>query len=73
MSSRRSAAHRQTIRRRRAVALADVGADPADEHETAAPPETSALPVPTNEEASEPEKPSEGAEVVVRLDRFRKK
>jgi hypothetical protein len=30
------------------------------------------LPVPTNEEASEPEKPSEGAEVV-RLDRFRKK
>jgi uncharacterized protein len=47
-------------------------ATPADEHETAAPPETSALPVPTNEEASEPEKPSEGAEVV-RLDRFRKK
>jgi uncharacterized protein len=47
-------------------------AAPADEHETAAPPETSALPVPTNEEASEPEKPSEGAEVV-RLDRFRKK
>jgi len=30
------------------------------------------LPVPTNEETKEPEKPSEGAEVV-RLDRFRKK
>jgi uncharacterized protein len=47
-------------------------ATPADEHETAAAPATSALPVPTNEEAAEPEKPSEGAEVV-RLDRFRKK
>jgi hypothetical protein len=47
-------------------------AAPADENETAAPPATSALPVPTNEEAGEPEKPSEGAEVV-RLDRFRKK
>ena len=47
-------------------------ATPADENETAAAPATSALPVPTNEEASEPEKPSEGAEVV-RLDRFRKK
>jgi hypothetical protein len=44
----------------------------ADENETAASPATSALPVPTNEEASAPEKPSEGAEVV-RLDRFRKK
>jgi hypothetical protein len=44
----------------------------ADETETAALPATSALPVPTNEETTEPEKPSEGAEVV-RLDRFRKK
>jgi hypothetical protein len=44
----------------------------ADENETAALPATSALPVPTNEETTEPEKPSEGAEVV-RLDRFRKK
>ena len=47
-------------------------AAPADENETAASPPTSALPVPTNEEVTEPEKPSEGAEVV-RLDRFRKK
>jgi hypothetical protein len=47
-------------------------AAPADENETAPSPATSALPVPTNEEAGEPEKPSEGAEVV-RLDRFRKK
>jgi hypothetical protein len=44
----------------------------ADERETAAVPATSALPLPTNEEAADPEKPSEGAEVV-RLDRFRKK
>jgi hypothetical protein len=47
-------------------------ATPADETETAASPATAALPVPTNEEVTEPEKPSEGAEVV-RLDRFRKK
>jgi uncharacterized protein len=45
---------------------------PADENETEASPATSVLPVPTNEETAEPEKPSEGAEVV-RLDRFRKK
>src|SRR5271156_6792525 len=45
---------------------------PADETETTASPATSVLPVPTNEETAEPEKPSEGAEVV-RLDRFRKK
>jgi hypothetical protein len=47
-------------------------ATPADENETAALQATSALPVATNEEVTEPEKPSEGAEVV-RLDRFRKK
>jgi uncharacterized protein len=47
-------------------------ATPADETETAASPATAALPVPTNEEVTEPEKPSEGVEVV-RLDRFRKK
>ena len=47
-------------------------ATPADENETAAAPATPALPVPTNEEAVQPEKPTEGAEVV-RLDRFRKK
>jgi len=45
---------------------------PADENETEASPATSVMPVPTNEETAEPEKPSEGAEVV-RLDRFRKK
>jgi hypothetical protein len=47
-------------------------ATPADENETAALQAASALPVATNEEVTEPEKPSEGAEVV-RLDRFRKK
>jgi len=47
-------------------------ATPADENETAGLPPTTALPVATNEEVTEPEKPSEGAEVV-RLDRFRKK
>ena len=48
---------------------ADVDAD----EDTAAPPAaTSALPAPATETKDEPEKPSEGAEVV-RLDRFRKK
>ena len=48
------------------------GAAPAGENDAAALPATSALPVPTDEEPDEPEKPTEGAEVV-RLDRFRKK
>ena len=48
------------------------GPAPAGENDAAALPATSALPAPTNEEADEPEKPTEGAEVV-RLDRFRKK
>ncbi len=48
------------------------GPAPAGENDAAASLATSALPVPTNEEPDEPEKPTEGAEVV-RLDRFRKK
>lgn len=48
------------------------GPAPAGENDTAASPATSALPAPINEEPDEPEKPTEGAEVV-RLDRFRKK
>jgi hypothetical protein len=48
------------------------GPAPAGENDAAALPATSALSAPTNEEADEPAKPSEGAEVV-RLDRFRKK
>jgi hypothetical protein len=44
----------------------------AEEGQPAALPTASALPVPAKETKDEPEKPSEGAEVV-RLDRFRKK
>jgi hypothetical protein len=44
----------------------------AGENEVAALPATSALPVAVTEEADNPDKPSDGAEVV-RLDRFRKK
>jgi hypothetical protein len=45
---------------------------PADEEPAVASSPTSALPAPATESKDEPEKPSEGAEVV-RLDRFRKK
>ena len=45
---------------------------PGEDGEAAPAPATSALPSPVVEEKDEPEKPSEGAEVV-RLDRFRKK
>ena len=44
----------------------------AEEGQPAASPAASALPVPAKETKDEPDKPSEGAEVV-RLDRFRKK
>jgi uncharacterized protein len=47
-------------------------AAPAAENDVAASPATSALPAPAKEATDEPDKPTEGAEVV-RLDRFRKK
>jgi hypothetical protein len=50
----------------------DTAAAPADESQPAALPITSVPSVPLKQEAEEPNKPGEGAEVV-RLDRFRKK
>jgi len=50
----------------------DTAAAPADESQPAALPIASAPSVPLKQEAEEPNKPGEGAEVV-RLDRFRKK
>jgi hypothetical protein len=50
----------------------DTAAAPADEGQPAALPITSVPSVPLKQEAEEPNKPGEGAEVV-RLDRFRKK
>ena len=47
-------------------------AAPADESEATASQAPAALPTPVKESADEPDKPTEGAEVV-RLDRFRKK
>jgi uncharacterized protein len=47
-------------------------AAPTGESQATASPATSALPVPARESADEPDRPTEGAEVV-RLDRFRKK